>query len=132
MHLIKAKEINKKIIEECNEKIEKSLDKKAFDSECFEVISQAIDNLCDIEKLEKYEDKNKEAMVSKEMVLKKKNAKTETTEFEQLIYDICAKFYKEDVSFSYVTIIADTIEDLRLLHPKMYENLMRKLKEMLH
>lgn len=68
MHLMKSKELNERIIKECNVKVERSLESKGFDPECFEVLSQAIDNLKDISKIEAYEnEENKVFPVKKKM-----------------------------------------------------------------
>ena len=122
----KAKCLNEKILHKAVEKLDKRVDNGSWDNEEFEVISQALDNIKDIEKIEGKKDKEE---LQKAMSMKK-NAETETTEFEQLIYDIAEINGGYEGMLAITTIIADHMEDTRILHPKSYQNIMLRLKEL--
>lgn len=134
MDIERVKELNEYIIDKATEKIDLSMKSKGFDEESFEVLSKAIVNLKYLEKIEHYEEKEVEESeeVEAAAVMPKLDASKVTTEFEGLIYEIARKLPGKDYMLAITTIIADTMEDLRVLHPKMYENLMRKLKEVLY
>lgn len=124
MDLKKARELNNRIIEESMSKVEKAIDSKNWDCECFETMSKSIDNILDIVKIEKYTEKDKVDTYRKE----KKNAFTEETEFETLIYKIAEE--KKDVEgmLAITTVLAELMEELRIMHPRMYDLTMIRLK----
>lgn len=125
MHLIKTKELNERIIEECNEKIEKALELKKWDEDCFKVISQALDNLAIIDKIEKNE-------VKENLRMKTRMVDVDLTEFEQLVADVIEE-HKEnpDIHELVIRCIGETIEDLKVYKHKMYINTLNNLRNMM-
>lgn len=121
------KELNERIIERAMLKSADALDKKDFDKECFEVMSESIENIARLQSINKYDSEPKGVTL-----LSRMNAKEETTEFEQLIYDIMEK-HSDNPSTYYLAIetIAEVVEDMKILNNRMYNILMNKLKGML-
>lgn len=139
MDLNKIKEVNEFIVAKSCEKIKTALDEKGWDKEVFEVFSQAIDNLKDIEKIEAYEYKEKERTVRKEYVenevmstMKKVDVIAEETEFEVLLCQIMAMWGTEKGFDVIKTLLADHMEDVRLFNKKMYDMAIMKLKNVLY
>ena len=143
MELERIKSINEKVLEKAMEKVEKSMELGTYDAECYHVMSVAIDNLKDLKKIEKYHEELEQLEMLEEvqeekpknvrtMMAEKVDAKTETTEFESLIYEIADKRNDAESMLAITTILAETMEDLRLLHPKIYNMTMLKLRECLN
>ena len=123
----KVRELNEKILHKATEKLDKRVDNDNWENEEFEVISKSLDNILDIKKLE--EKGEKERIIK--ATHKKINAETETTEFEQLIYDISKERNDIEGMLAITTILADHLEDVRIMNPRAYEMVMYKLKELL-
>lgn len=150
MELERIKEINEKVLQRAVEKVEKAMEVGTYDAECYHTMSIAIDNIKDLSKIEKYHEELEqlermeeiqefEALAEEKpqkniraLMAEKVDAKEETTEFEALIYEIAEK--KDDIEsmLAITTVLAETMEDLRLLHPKIYNMTMLKLKECLN
>lgn len=128
MDLIKAKEINEFILNKASEKIESTVKKGSWDNEEFSVMSEAIENLVRLEKLGK---KEKKEEVEKIRALKK-DAYTEETEFESLMYRIQEEKNDTETMICITTIIADHMEDIRIMQPRAYDIIMMKLREVLN
>lgn len=128
----KTKKVNEFIVEKATEKVVKSMEVKEWDEESFNTMCKALDNLKDIMKIE-YKDYEKKEVEEKESKLMAKvDAKTNTTEFEQLIYDIAKKRTGKEGMLAITTIIADHMEDMRVLNNRAYCMVMMKLKELLY
>lgn len=129
MELHKMKELNKKVLEKAYSRVQKSTDMDSYDKESFEAMSLALDNIKDIMKIEKYSEDYSEKENRAIPAMARIDPKTETTEFEGLIYEIAEKYPSKDGMLAITTILAETMEDLRLLHPRIYNLTMTRLKE---
>lgn len=127
MHLERVKEINLQVVDIAADKVEKSYQSKTWDGEAFDTLSQALDNLLDIEKMEK---KQHSEHMSRSIVEKKRNAELETTEFEALIYKIYENNSTNECLLAIATIVADHMEDVRILNKRAYDIIMMKLREL--
>lgn len=132
----KAKELNLELVSKTTDKLVEALKNKDWGPEEFTVLSQALDNILDIEKIEKYERKeNKKSNIvdvaaSNEIAAENLNYPEEPkSEFEYLIYQIAEK---NPNSMQAITkIINENIQDTKLFHPNAYKNIIYKLKELL-
>lgn len=131
MDLELIKGVNEEILFKATEKIGSSLERGSWDKESFEVMAQSLDNILDIEKIEKYKGEEKHEEEKASILKRKMDAKTETTEFEQLIYDIAEKHEGEETMYMITTVLADHMEDVRLLYKNAYSKIMNRLKELL-
>lgn len=129
MDLDKFKEVNEKIVDNSVLKVEKALDTKSWDKECFEVMSQAIDNLLDLSKIERHKEEKQEETTM--YTLAKEDVTKVTTEFEALVYKISEKHPGKNGMIALTTVLAETMEDLRIYNPRLYDSTLRRLKEML-
>lgn len=132
MELYDMKELNKKVLEKAYNRVQKSADMDSYDKESFEAMSLALDNIKDIMKIERYSEDYKEGKERTLPMSEKVDPKTETTEFEALIYEIAEKYPGKDGMLAITTILAETMEDLRLLHPRIYNLTMTRLNEVIH
>lgn len=135
MDLERIKKLNLKLLETSSLKVEKAIEGKAWDCECFEVMAQAIDNMLDLHKIEHYsrQEPAVEALGVKEtksVGAPKQNVREDVTEFEQIIYDITEKREAKDALKAITATMAETMEDLRILHPRIYEMTIHRLKEL--
>ena len=126
--ITELKELNKNILEKSMSKVKESLENGAWDCECFDTMNDSIENLVSLSKLEKYTDKQE---TEKAIVAKKMDAKTDITEFEQLVYDISEKLEGKEGMLSLTTTIAEVVEDMKIINPRLYASLIKKLKELL-
>ena len=124
----KLKELNKSIVEKSMSKVKESLELGTWDSECFDTMNDSIENLVNLSKLEKYTDKQE---TEKAIIAKKMDAKTDITEFEQLVYDISEKSEGKEGMLRLTTTIAEVVEDMKIINPRLYSSLIKKLKELL-
>ena len=136
MDLMKLKELNSKLLETSSSKVERALETKSWDCECFEVMAQAIDNMLDIHKIEKYSKESEELATvavgeTRGYTMPKQDAREVTTEFEKIIYDIVDSKPQKEAMEAITTTIAETMEDLRILHPRIYEMTIHRLKELM-
>lgn len=122
MDIAKLKELNEKILDKAMMNVEKAWVMDKWDCECMETMSLAIDNLKDLEKMQKHE--------TSYATVRKMDARTETTEFEQCVYDVLKKHEGEKGVMAVITVIAETMEDMKILNKKMYERTMMKIKEL--
>lgn len=132
MELEKIKELNVKILEKASNNVEKALVTETWDCECFDTMSDAIQNIYKINKMEKYsEDRraqmNECAPISTFRMMENKD----TTDFEKCVSDIIEKHGIENGMIAIMKVLTELMEeDLRIIHNRMYENTMRKLKEL--
>lgn len=135
MEYNKLIEINKNILNKAMVEVEKGRVIGKYDCEDMEAMSMAINNIKDLMKIKRYEEGNIEYPKEEKTIAMatpmKIDAKTETTEFEALIYKISEKKPDHEGMYAITTILAETMEDLRILHPKFYNMTMVKLKELL-
>lgn len=124
----KLKELNKSIVEKSMSKVKESLELGTWDCECFDTMNDSIENLVNLSKLEKYTDKQE---TEKAIIAKKMDAKTDITEFEQLVYDISEKSEGKEGMLMLTTTIAEVVEDMKIINPRLYNSLIKKLKELL-
>lgn len=111
----------RKINYETCEKVMTELEKKWSYSD-FEILSQVIDNMKDLSEIETYS-------LTAEVKAKKMNAREVTTEFERVIYDIFQDPHtSNDDMIEVVTVIAELMEDLKMLNPRAYDITIKKLK----
>lgn len=127
MDLNKAKEVNEFILDKAVNKISERVQKGGWDNEEFEVMSKAIDNLKELDKLD-YKDKKEEF---KKVRTKRLNAYEEETEFETLVYRISEEKPGTETMLAITTILADHMEDIRVMQPRAYDIIMMKLREVL-
>ena len=128
MNLDRLKSVNKEIIDKASEKIENNLSLKKWDNEDFTVLSQAVDNILDICKIEKYKYGEKEIEM---YTMPKQDPNKVTTDFEALVYKVAEKHPGKNGMIALTTVLAETMEDLRIYNPRLYDSTLRRLKEML-
>lgn len=128
MNLCKAREVNEYILGKAIEKLEERVKVGGWSNEEFEVMSKSIENIREIEKIEYKNDKED---MNRKLLMKKMDAETETTEFESLVYKIVEGKPSNEAMIAITTIIADHMEDMRILNKRAYDLLMMKLKELL-
>lgn len=134
------KKVNEEVLMKSIEKVKKALMNKNWDCECFEIMNEALENLY---RIQKYEEKM-EAMKSTPIITEKEykdpqialltnkvDAKKDTTEFEALIYEISKKRAGKEGMLAITTILAEHMEDMRILNNRAYKQVMMKLKELL-
>ena len=113
-------------------KVEKAMMNKSWDEHCFKTMHEALENLKIIDKLDDNVADTGKNIMNTTNIVGKVDAYTDTTEFEQLIYDIDKKYKGNYESMVKVTeIIADHMEDMRILNNRAYNIVMMKLREML-
>ena len=130
MNLYEVEELNKSILTKASTKLKDKMAMGEWDDEVFEAMCDSIDNLKDISKKRRNEEM-KEATETKTMYAKTWEKEYKETEFEKLIYALMDKKSLKDVMCALTKILNEHIEDTRVMHPKAYENIMLKLKEML-
>lgn len=117
MSIEELKQINNMTLSKVMEQLDKS-----WCYSDFSIFSQAIDNMKDLEKIEGMG-------VLHDSQLKKLNAREVVTEFEEEIYK---HFKKEGVNFDnmmeIITIMAELMEDLKIINPRMYNITFEKIK----
>lgn len=145
INIDEVRKVNEDVLLRSMEKVKKSLNSKMWDSESFEVMNEALSN---IYKIDRYEEKSQQMMAmtaipmagdmsimgdndSYNKMMGKKDAKTETTEFEALIYDIANKKPGHEGMMAITTILAEHMEDMRILNNRAYKQVMMKLKELI-
>lgn len=128
MNLDRLKSVNEEIIDKASEKIENNLSLKKWDNEDFTVLSQAVDNILDICKIEKYKYGEKEIEM---YTIPKQDPTKVTTDFEALVYKVAEKHPGKNGMIALTTVLAETMEDLRIYNPRLYDSTLRRLKEML-
>lgn len=126
MDICKAIEVNEFILEKATNKISERVEKGGWDNEEFEVMSKAIENLKELSKLG-YKEKKEEYETAKTK-MKRVNAYTEETEFETLIYKIAEVKNSHETMLAITTILAEHMEDIRVMQPRAYSVIMAKLK----
>lgn len=124
MDINKLKEVNVKIIEKAIPKIENALASNIWDCECVEAMSQAIDNLKDLSKMEGYSEYAEPKMV-KHIEYKINNE----SEFMKEVNSILASRGEEDGIKCVMMVMSELMEDLSLLHTRLYNQVIMKLKE---
>ena len=130
MDLYKAEDINKEILDKATVKLENSLSRGDWDEEVFKAMSQSLDNLKDITKIN-YNLERKEVAEVKNLRRTPYEVAGEETEFESIVYTLMDKKPIKELMGALMSILTDYLEDTRIMHPKAYENIILKLKEML-
>lgn len=127
MDLKESKKLNHEIVNVASEKVKKAMESYSWDNEAFGVMSQALDNIVDIKKICKESESKEVKTIS---LADKKDAETETTEFEALIYEIAETHEEESGKYmvAITTIIADHMEDMRIMNKRAYDLVMMKLR----
>lgn len=127
MDMEKAREINSDILIKSTEKLHHKLKNGGWSEEEFEVMSQAIDNLKDLDEIHYKKD---EKEFKHKISSKKMDAYKDETEFENLVYEIAMEKPSVDTLLDITTVLADHMEDIKVMHPKIYKGLIMKLKEL--
>ena len=132
LHRKKLIELNEKILEKAVPKVEKAIMNDNWDCECFETMSEAIKKIYKLEIMEKGEEMVEEYKEHKEYEATKSRMKDEDkTDFEMCVDEIIEKYGYEKGMKALMKVLNELMEeDLRLIHTRMYENTMRKLKEL--
>lgn len=132
LHRKKLIELNEKILEKAVPKVEKAIMNDSWDCECFDTMSEAIKNIYKLEIMEKGGEMVEEYKERKEYEAPKTRTKDEDkTDFEICVDEIIEKHGYEKGMKALMKVLNELMEeDLRLIHTRMYENTMRKLKEL--
>ena len=93
-------------------------------------MSQSLDNLKDITKI-KYNEERLEVAEVKNLREMPLHAVKDETEFESIIYSLMDEKPLKELIGALMNILSDYLEDTRVMHPKAYENIMLRLKNML-
>lgn len=129
MHYAKLIEVNKKVLDKAQEEVEKARVVGKYECEDMEALSMAIKNIYYLTKLEKmeggYVSESKERKMDKEYSRK---AKENESEFCTIVYGMIEE--GADKIDGIITLFDEHMDDLKVIHPKMYENLMVRLKGM--
>ena len=132
LHRKKLIELNEKILEKAVPKVERAIMNDKWDKECFDTMSEAIKNIYKLEIIEKGGEMVEEYKERKEYEVPKTRMKDEDkTDFEMCVDEIIEKHGYEKGMKVLMKVLNELMEeDLRLIHTRMYENTMRKLKEL--
>ena len=130
MDLNRVKMLNEEILHKATTKLEERVKKGSWDEEEFKTICYALDNLKDISKME-YNKERSDANEMKMSRMMSNKPMEEETEFEKVIYKIVEERPLKDVMEALTRILSDYLEDTRVMHPKAYENIMLKLKDIM-
>lgn len=130
MEYKKVKELNEKIVNRAMEEIEKDMiTKNACDMADMKILSMAIDNIKDSYKIENMQ---KEDNMKLEVVEAKtedyKRSLRDKTEFDECVEEIIVRHGKEKAMSSVLLLFSDLMEDLSVLQPKIYDNVITKMK----
>ena len=130
MDLYAVETVNKEILDKATAKLENSLSRGDWDEEVFKAMSQSLDNLKDITKIH-YNLERTEAEEVKSLRRSPYEVAGGETEFESIVYTLMDKKPVKELMGALMGILTDYLEDTRVMHPKAYENIMLRLKEML-
>lgn len=125
MNRKKLIELNEKVIEKAMPKVEKAILNDNWDCECFEALSMAIKNVTRLEKEEGYEVKE----YKEEPKAYTRKRREDESEFMACVYGLMEE-YPEEGADKIMVLFDEHMDDLRVIHPKMHENLMVRLKGM--
>lgn len=123
-------EVNGKIIDKALPKIEKAMVTDKWDCECVEAMTMALDNIKDALKIESMLEKDKTMEYSSTKMVYEPLG--EDTEFMECISKIINKHGLEAGTKAIMTVINELMEDMKILHSKMYNNTMMKLRDIKH
>lgn len=130
MDLYTAETVNKEILDKAITKLDETLKKGDWDEEVFKAMSQSLDNLKDITKI-KYNEERLEVAEVKNLREMPLHAVKDETEFESIIYSLMDEKPLKELIGALMNVLSDYLEDTRVMHPKAYENIMLRLKNML-
>ena len=122
------KELNKNIVNKSMAKVKESLELGTWDGESFYTMNDSIENILALMKIQKYTEKEQ---VQEQVTLKKMNAREEVTEFEDMVYKISDMYDDKESMVELTTVIAEMVEDLKIISPRLYKTFMAKLEGML-
>lgn len=130
MEISKIKELNERILNRATANVEKALIMDNWDCECFETMSEAIKNIYKLERMEKHETKEEKVQEDGAIFYRMKEKEKES-DFEKCIYEIIEKHGLEKAMTAIIKVLNELMEeDLKVIHTRMYDNTMRKLKEL--
>ncbi len=125
----RAIRLNENIANRAMEEIEKDyLNKNTCDLSDMRILSMAIDNIKDIEKIWKIKEEHLHEKEERSIAPYTRKTYTES-EFMECANRIISERGDEGVHAIIMTL-DETVDDLKILHKKMYDNLMKKLKEL--
>lgn len=131
MEINKIKELNERILNRATANVEKALIMDNWDCECFETMSEAIKNIYKLEKMEKGEIKYEEKVQEDGAAFYRMKENDKKSDFERCIYEIIEKRGMEKSMKAILKVLNELMEeDLRVIHTRMYDNTMRKLREL--
>lgn len=127
MEINKLKEINEKIVKRAGEEIEKDfITKNSCDLTDMKILNLAISNITHLDKIE---DKVIREDKVRERTNKPYETKAEETEFLGEVKALMERKGEELGEKALYLILCELMEDLKVLHSRMYENTMRKIRE---
>lgn len=121
-----VKEVIMRLVKKASEKVDNNMKRGVWDSEELEVLKDSVKIWKDIEKIEDIEENHD---IRKEIrEIESVRAEREGSEFKDLVYDL----YKSNPDFSSINKIIDVLDEtmgeLKIIHEKVYDNTMKKLK----
>lgn len=133
-------DINEKFLMRAMKKMQSQLmssDADFYDCECFEMFSQAIDNIKDLSKIQKLQDEES-TMYKEHKLLKDKymleDALVKSGSDGGEEYLECVESLKDDYTKEKATKfsreLADLLGAIKIMHPSMYEGFINHLKNM--
>lgn len=132
MEFKKVKELSEKIVNRAMEEIEKDMiTKNACDMADMKILSMAIDNIKDsyeIESMQKHKDEYMKMEVAEVKTEDYKRSLRDKTEFDECVEEIIVRHGKEKAMSSMLLLFSDLMEDLSVLQPKIYDNVITKMK----
>ena len=130
MDLYKAETVNQEILEKATHKLEECMKVGNWDEEVFKAMSQSLDNLKDISKMRYNKERTEVNNYKMGRIASDKPTEGET-EFERLVYKVVDEKPVQDVMNALTRVISEYLEDTRIMHPRAYENIMLKIKDIL-
>lgn len=126
MNIAKLIELNERVLEKAIGEVEKALITGKWDQEDMEALSMAIKNIHKLEggmmhEYKEYKEEPKEYG---------RKAKEGESEFMSCLYEVMEKHPGQKGIDAVIMLFDEHMDDLRVIHPKMYDNIMVRLKGM--
>lgn len=126
----RLKQLSKKMVNRASEEIEKDMmNKNTCDLQDVQILSMAIDNIKDLMGIEGMKEMAKDYKDYKsDSTSYTRNVSGGKTEFDSLVEDIIDSKGREKGINSIMMLMSDVMEDLSVLQPKIYDNVITKMK----
>lgn len=123
--LQETKEIVMKLVKKSADKVDYNISRGLWDNEDLEVLEKAVKTWKRIEEIEDVEENH---ALRKEIETLEKKRGREGSEFKDLVYDIYSKNPNSIGLEEIIEAIDDTMEELKIIHEKVYDKTLNRLK----